>query len=505
MSIAYQLSQFTVRSRATGTIVAGAEVRVYADIDGVKGALSTQVFDIDGDPIDQTSAPMETDIEGVVRFRHAPGVWFIEATDGSNVFQRPGFPIGTAAQHDAGDSGSDVPTNDDLFDVLYQGVPPTPGDAGKIVMINGSGKQRASNRFDVFPIMVDNAGKFLRVNSGETAPEWVDPPGGGASYPPFAGNAGKHLAVNPAEDGVGWVAPPSGGGSGDPIVWTGARFVFSAFNPSVATWTAIPGGTEQIDIGGFYNDAGGFVIPAGVNKVRLRAFVQQTAGAAIGNQWVPYKNASAFAQPNGGFRGEIDVDGYNNGGDNFETGALSVVEGDVFTLVGYVSATGGAWAGWFEIEVLEGSILGTGPEIVLPVYGAGDAGKVLTINETEDGLEWADPPAGGGGLITVDTDWSFFTFSRTATATDHNRILEPQSSNNLTFFLPDDTAEAIPVGTLITLVRRGTGALAVEVAGAATVNGGTDSYRIAGQFGAASIYKRAADSWIITGQVEIVV
>lgn len=36
----------------------------------------------------------------------------------------------------------------------------------------------------------------------------------------------------------------------------------------------------------------------------------------------------------------------------------------------------------------------------LPAYGVGDAGKVLAVNGTEDGVEWVTPSGGGGGLPT---------------------------------------------------------------------------------------------------------
>lgn len=427
MSIAYQLAQFTVRSRATGTVVAGAEVRVYADVDGTKGALSTQVFDIDGNAINQTSAPMETDVEGVVRFRHAPGVWFIEATDGSNIFQRPGFPIGTAAQHDTGNGATDVPANSglgaaivanvergDLFQALtgitktedqsgkilgvqYVGgesvinvypilafLPSDAGNAGKVLRLNPSNSKLLewAGILDLLPDGTGEAGKVLTLNVTEDGLEWTTPAGGGTDLPDMTGNAGKHLAVNGTEDGAEWVDPPSAGDALPDFTGNAGKALFVNTGEDAAEWADIPS--------------------------------------------------------------------------------------------------------------------------ELPAIGGGDAGKVLTVNGTEDGYIWETPSGGGaGGPYTVDgSTWASGT--RMAAASDHDTIIDPASASALTLQLPDEATVSIPVGTLFTVVRRGTGTLTVEVAASATINGATDSYAIDGQFGAVTIYKRAANDWIVTGQASVV-
>ena len=42
----------------------------------------------------------------------------------------------------------------------------------------------------------------------------------------------------------------------------------------------------------------------------------------------------------------------------------------------------------------------------LPEYGASDAGKVLSVNEDGDGVEWKEAGGGGGGVFVVVDDGS---------------------------------------------------------------------------------------------------
>ena len=53
------------------------------------------------------------------------------------------------------------------------------------------------------------------------------------------------------------------------------------------------------------------------------------------------------------------------------------------------------------------------PAPELPSYAAGDAGKVLSVNDDGDGVEWAEAGGGGGVLIATDTSGTLDVLSET--------------------------------------------------------------------------------------------
>ena len=52
------------------------------------------------------------------------------------------------------------------------------------------------------------------------------------------------------------------------------------------------------------------------------------------------------------------------------------------------------------------SISGGSTEDELPAIAAGDAGKVLAVNSTEDGVEWTTPASGGESDVFLLTSTS---------------------------------------------------------------------------------------------------
>ena len=50
----------------------------------------------------------------------------------------------------------------------------------------------------------------------------------------------------------------------------------------------------------------------------------------------------------------------------------------------------------------------------LPEIAAGDAGKVLTVNDDADGVEWASGGGGGAGVLVVTYDEATQSFDKTA-------------------------------------------------------------------------------------------
>ena len=141
--------------------------------------------------------------------------------------------------------------------------------------------------------------------------------------------------------------------------FVGARIYHNDYAPpTAAAWTEVTNwdGTS-IDTHSFVDSSNGFTIPAGVSKVRIT--MGGRPSASVSNQWTVVKNGSFLQINDGGIFVEAESAGYNNGSVTGTTAVLSVSQGDTFDLRHYVSTTTPTWDLFFEIEVIEGDVLGT--------------------------------------------------------------------------------------------------------------------------------------------------
>ena len=149
---------------------------------------------------------------------------------------------------------------------------------------------------------------------------------------------------------------------GSSIRFVGARMYHDDYSVTASgSWTAVTNfdGTS-IDTNSFANTTNGtFTIPAGVSKVKISTNVRAVANGNTNNQWQTYKNGSVLAVIDGGFNIDLDgTSGYSNPGTFGQTAIISVVEGDYFNLRYFVSNTNLDVDLWYQIEVVEGSLLG---------------------------------------------------------------------------------------------------------------------------------------------------
>jgi len=185
---------------------------------------------------------------------------------------------------------------------------------------------------------------------------------------------------------------------GSSIRFVGARIYHDNYAPpTAASWTEVTNwdGTS-IDTHSFVDSSNGFTIPAGVTKVRITFGGRPSAG--VSNQWTVVKNGSFLQINDGGIFVEAESAGYNNGSVTGTTATLSVSQGDAFDLRHYVSSTTPTWDLFFEIEVIEGDILGD--------YFSGGDGSALT-----SGVEIENNGSSVGTGITA------INFSTNVTAT----------------------------------------------------------------------------------------
>lgn len=176
---------------------------------------------------------------------------------------------------------------------------------------------------------------------------------------------------------------PGGGDGGEPVTYHGARILLDGLVTATAAWTTIDGSTVSYDTDGF-TDAGNperLVIPAGVSRIRLFAVVQANSDDAMHeqNQFVFYKNGTdQLGNSQGGPRGTVVIT-YTNNGTTLVSGMLEVEEGDYFD-VRLWTAQSAQVDGWFEVEVLEGDVLGI-------VGGGGSSGPTTAVLYYDETLE----------------------------------------------------------------------------------------------------------------------
>jgi hypothetical protein len=140
-----------------------------------------------------------------------------------------------------------------------------------------------------------------------------------------------------------------------------------------------------------------------------------------------------------------------------------------------------------------------------------DQGDITEVNTNS-------PLTGGGtsGALTLSYDYaagSKFTFNaQTATYTavladaDQKLVTMSVSTAN-DFLIPTDASVAFPVGTVLNVIRIGTGQTTIKAvtSGTTTVasTGATSTTpKLRAQFSAASCVKVATDSWYVIGDVE---
>lgn len=83
---------------------------------------------------------------------------------------------------------------------------------------------------------------------------------------------------------------------------------------------------------------------------------------------------------------------------------------------------------------------------------------------------------------------------------DANLIVEGSSSSATTFTIPAESTADFPIGSSITITQTGNGQITVNGASGVTLNG-TPGAKLRTRWSVATITKRAADTWVIYGDV----
>ena len=267
---------------------------------------------------------------------------------------------------------------------------------------------------------------------------------------------------------------------GSSIRFVGARLYHNDYAPTAsATWTEVTNwdGTS-IDTHSFVDSSNGFTIPAGVSKVRIT--MGGRPSSAVSNQWTVVKNGSFLQVNDGGIFVEAESGGYSNGSVTGTTAVLSVSQGDTFDLRHYVNNTTPTWDIFFEIEVIEGDILGD--------YFAGGGGSGISL--TDLSVTTAGTPLQLGALAYNNSN-GVFTFTPPDIEGQSRQALSVGTANNplqigaisydngtgvLTYTPPDlssyqqKTGDGSSLTGIVTSIVAGTNVTVTNSGGTYTIN-----------------------------------
>jgi hypothetical protein len=85
---------------------------------------------------------------------------------------------------------------------------------------------------------------------------------------------------------------------------------------------------------------------------------------------------------------------------------------------------------------------------------------------------------------------------------DEGKLLESNSSSNLTLTIPLHTSEPIPVGSQILIFRFGSGELTIAPTAGVTLYSANGT-RLGSRYSVASLIKRFNDIWVLAGDTKI--
>lgn len=91
----------------------------------------------------------------------------------------------------------------------------------------------------------------------------------------------------------------------------------------------------------------------------------------------------------------------------------------------------------------------------------------------------------------------------TCALVDRGTCLEMSSASNFSFFINTDAAVAFDVGAVIEFCRMGAGTvtIAATTPGTTTLRSPTGTFTIRAQYSTASVRKRAANEWVLSGDL----
>jgi hypothetical protein len=108
--------------------------------------------------------------------------------------------------------------------------------------------------------------------------------------------------------------------------------------------------------------------------------------------------------------------------------------------------------------------------------------------------------AGPAGDPTLTINQQTDTY--TVLLTDASKLIEMSNSGGINFNIPVDASADFPIGTQISVLQTGAGQVTIQaVDGLTTTINGTPGLKLRTQWSAATLIKRAANVWVVTGDL----
>jgi len=135
--------------------------------------------------------------------------------------------------------------------------------------------------------------------------------------------------------------------------------------------------------------------------------------------------------------------------------------------------------------------IGTNPNVLGPTGPTGASGAV--------GATGATGPAGATGVVDYTIVQNAQTTAYTLVLADANKLVEINSSTGVDLTVPTNATVAFPVGTQIDVIQVGAGQVTLKGAAGVQVDARNSALKIVGQWGVATLVKRATNTWVAFG------
>lgn len=93
------------------------------------------------------------------------------------------------------------------------------------------------------------------------------------------------------------------------------------------------------------------------------------------------------------------------------------------------------------------------------------------------------------------------TASYVLALSDAGKVIEMNSSSSTSVTIPLNSSIAFPIGTVIEVLRLGSGAVSIAATGGVTILSRASLTSIANRYGSVSLRKRATNEWVLVGDL----
>lgn len=187
---------------------------------------------------------------------------------------------------------------------------------------------------------------------------------------------------------------------------------------------------------------------------------------------------------------------------NSTTSKLQVSNGSTFSDVD--TATGAILQTLMDAkgDLIVGSAADTAARLAV---GSNDT-LLVADSAATNGVKWAAlaasqvPTLSSAKVPTVDT--SAQTDSYTLVLGDAGKVVEMGKATAQTLTVPPNSSVAFPTGSKVDVIQTGAGEVDVAAGAGVTINSQGGNLKLTGQWAAATLIKRATNTWVLVGSLK---